>query len=213
MAEGILEKLREAVLALDSKSARRYARRALESGIDPVDIVENALRPGLESIGREFEASKVFLPELVAAGDIASEIGGILERAMVAGRELPSRGSVALGTVKGDIHSIGKNIVGVMMRAEGFRVIDMGVDVSADDFVKAAAEVDAIALSGVLAAASRSMKEIADKVSAQYPARVIITGGAAINPELAMALGVLYGPDAARGVKMLGEALQNRSAT
>ena len=213
MAEGILEKLREAVFALDSKSARRYARRALESGIDPVDIVENALRPGLESIGREFEASKVFLPELVAAGDIASEIGGILERAMVVGRELPSRGSVALGTVKGDVHSIGKNIVGVMMRAEGFRVIDMGVDVSSDDFLKAAAEVDAIALSGSVTAASRSMKEIADKVSAQYPARVIITGGAAINPELAMALGVLYSPDAARGVKMLGEALQNRTAT
>lgn len=207
MTSEILGRLQNAIVGLDAPTAKRLTEEALVDGADPLDIVEKALRPSLDRIGKDFEGGKVFLPELVAAGKIASEVGALLEAAVSGGRDIPVKGTVALGTVKGDIHSIGKNIVGVMMKAFGFKVIDLGVDVSPAEFLEVTPKVDAVAMSGLLTTATRSMKEVIRTVSERHPNKRIITGGAAMNPELAKALGVLYGPDAASGVRMLDKAL------
>jgi 5-methyltetrahydrofolate--homocysteine methyltransferase len=171
--------------------------------VNPLDIIEKGLRPSLDYLGKEFEEYRVALPELVVAGDIATEMGRLVEEALLEGQEIPMKGSIAIGTVKGDIHSIGKNIVGVMMKAYGFKVIDLGADVSPEEFMEVASEVDALGLSGLLTLATRSMKETVAKVVEKYPEKIIIAGGAAMDTDLADRIGVHYGPDAASGVRIL----------
>jgi methanogenic corrinoid protein MtbC1 len=207
MSDEILGRLRAAILELDGEKAQTLTSSAIEAGVSPMDIIEGGLRPCLKELGDDFEAERIFLPELVAVGNIAGEVGDIVEQAMAGDEAAPKQGAIALGTVKGDIHSIGKNIVAVMMKAYGFSVNDLGVDVTPEEFLDAAPEADVVAMSGLLTTATRTMKDVIEQVSDQYPDKIIITGGAAMNPELAKALGVLYGPDAATGVRMLGDTL------
>ena len=207
MSDVILEKLREAIIEIDKDESMKLAKEAVDGGIDPLLVMEKALRPGLDHLGKEFEEFRVALPELVVAGDIATDIGKIVEDALIGGGEIPVKGSIALGTVKGDVHSIGKNIVVVMMKAYGFKVRDLGADVDPNEFLEVAEEVDALGLSGLLTLSTRSMKETIEKVQDRYDEKIIISGGAAMDPDLADRLGVLYGPDASSGVKILEEAL------
>ena len=94
-----------------------------------------------------------------------------------------------------------------MMKAFGFKVVDLGVDVAPEEFLEVVPDVDVVAMSGLLTTATKSMRTTIEQVAEKYSDKVVITGGAAMNPELAKALGVLYGPDAASGVRMLDEAL------
>jgi len=213
MGAELLKDLVDAMLRYDTAQSEKPAKQIVESGTDPLDIIDKALRPTLDRLGKDFENYKVGLPELVVAGDIAMAVSSIVEEGLVSGKEIPVKGKVAIGTVKGDIHSIGKNIVCVMMRAYGFKVLDLGADVSPNEFLKAAEGVDAIGLSGLLTLATRSMKETIDKVMAQHPGKIIIAGGAAMDPGLAEKLGVLYGPDATAGVRILEDELGKRAAS
>jgi 5-methyltetrahydrofolate--homocysteine methyltransferase len=202
-------RLSDAIFELDEDGALEAAREALASGVTARELVEGGIRPALARIGTDFEQGTKFLPELVIAGDIASQVADMVDEALPAGG-VETRGSIALGTVKGDIHSVGKNIVSLMMRASGLRVLDLGTDVSAAEFLRVAPDVDAIGLSGLLTTVSRNMKEIIAAVREQYPESIIITGGACMNQELAGALDVLYGPDAASGTQMLVARLADR---
>jgi 5-methyltetrahydrofolate--homocysteine methyltransferase len=207
MSTEVLDQLKDAIIGLQREEAAKLTKEAIAAGIDPVKVVEKGLRPSLDEIGEAFEATKIFLPELVAAGKIAGEVGDIVEAELAGDKEVPSKGTIALGTVKGDIHSIGKNIVAVMMKAFGFKVVDLGVDVSPEEFLEVVEGVDVVAMSGLLTTATKSMRTTIEQVAEKYSDKVVITGGAAMNPELAKALGVLYGPDAASGVRMLDDAL------
>ncbi len=208
MSTEILDQLREAIVGLKGDEAAKLAKEAIKSGIDPVKVVEQGLRPSLDEIGVAFEANKIFLPELVAAGKIAGVVGDIVEAELKGDKDVLTKGTIALGTVKGDIHSIGKNIVAVMMKAFGFKVVDLGVDVTPEEFLEKAPDVDVIAMSGLLTTATKSMRATIEQLSEKNSDKLVITGGAAMNPELAKALGVMYGPDAASGVRMLDEALK-----
>ena len=208
MSTEILVQLREAIVGLKGDEAAKLAKEAIKSGIDPVKVVEQGLRPSLDEIGVAFEANKIFLPELVAAGKIAGVVGDIVEAELKGDKDVLTKGTIALGTVKGDIHSIGKNIVAVMMKAFGFKVVDLGVDVTPEEFLEKAPDVDVIAMSGLLTTATKSMRATIEQLSEKNSDKLVITGGAAMNPELAKALGVMYGPDAASGVRMLDEALK-----
>ena len=208
MSTEILDQLREAMVGQKGDEAVKLTKEAIQSGIDPVKVVEQGLRPSLDEIGVAFEANEIFLPELVAAGKIAGVVGDIVEAELKGDKDILSKGTIALGTVKGDIHSIGKNIVAVMMKAFGFKVVDLGVDVTPEEFLEKAPEVDVIAMSGLLTTATRSMRATIEQLAEKNSDKLVITGGAAMNPELAKALGVMYGPDAASGVRMLDEALK-----
>jgi 5-methyltetrahydrofolate--homocysteine methyltransferase len=208
MSTDVLDQLKAAITGLKREEAARLTKEAIAAGVDPLQVVEKGLRPSLDEIGEAFEATKIFLPELVAAGKIAAEVGDIVEAELTGGQEVPTKGTIVLGTVKGDIHSIGKNIVAVMMKAFGFKVVDLGVDVAPEEFLEVVEDVDVVAMSGLLTTATKSMRTTIQQVTEKYSDKVVITGGAAMNPELAKALGVLYGPDAASGVRMLDEALK-----
>lgn len=207
MGSDKLIELKEAIEGLQRARAIELTEATLAAGTVPMDVVEQALRPAMQTVGDQFEQGKMFLPELVQVGKIAAEMGGLLEKAMASSGGHAARWSVAIGTVKGDVHVIGKNIVAVMLRAHGFDVRDLGSDVSSEEFLAAAEEVDAIGMSALLTTVTRNIRDIVTAVSAAHPDKVIIAGGAAMNPGLADALGVLYGPDAASGVKLLVETL------
>lgn len=209
--EETLKKLQDSIYEGDRVESEKLAQGALSSGIEPLKVIEEGMKPGLARVGDAYETGELFLPELVGAGDAAVAVGNIVEEALGAGEEVPTKGTFAIGTVKGDIHSIGQSIVSTMMKVNGFKVIDLGVDVSPEEFLEVANNgVDAIGLSALLSLSTRSMKETIEKVSAKYPDVVIIIGGATADPALAKAFGVLFGPDAASAPRILEENLKQR---
>jgi 5-methyltetrahydrofolate--homocysteine methyltransferase len=208
--EGILKKLQDAMYAGNKIEVERLAREALSGGIEPLKVLEEGMRPGLSRVGDAFEAGDLFLPELVGAGDAALAVSNIIEEALGEGEEILRKGTVAVGTVKGDIHTIGKGMVITMMRVNGFKVIDLGVDVSPEEFLEVADKVEAIGLSSLISLSTKSMEETIKKVSSKYPDVVIIIGGAAVDPALAKAFGVLYGADAASAPGLVEENLRRR---
>ncbi len=208
--EGILKKLQDAMYAGNKIEVERLAREALSGGVEPLKVLDEGMRPGLSRVGDAFEAGDLFLPELVGAGDAALAVSNIIEEALGEGEEIPRKGTIAVGTVKGDIHSIGKGMVTTMMRVNGFKVIDLGVDVSPEEFLEVADKVEAIGLSSLISLSTKSMGETIKRVSAKYPDVVIIIGGAAVDPALAKAFGVLYGADAASAPGIVEENLKRR---
>jgi len=139
MTEQILSDLRDAVLYFDPDDARRLAQKALDTGVDPVVALEEGLARPLREIGDRFGTGEAFITELIAAAQ-AMEAGAEVLNEEIARRGAASRkvGTFLIGTVEGDIHSIGKNIVATMLSTAGFEVIDLGTDVPTDAFVDSA---------------------------------------------------------------------------
>jgi len=188
MSEAII-KLKEAIIKYDKNLARQMAVKAVEEGIDPgkiLDVTTEVIR----KIGDGFAKGELFLPDLVGAASAMSEAISIVEMEIEkSGKKVEKLGTVVLGTVKGDIHDIGKTMVKTFLVAENFRVIDLGVDVSPEEFIKAIEKYnpEILALSALLTttiAEQRKIidtlkdKEIRDKVK-------VIIGGASTNQEFA----------------------------
>jgi len=185
-------------------------RRALDEGTDPLKLVEG-LREGMSIVGRHFEAKEYFLSELIMSAEIFKEAIALIEPHLTAGAG-PSKGSVVIGTVKGDIHDIGKNIVATLLRCEGYDVYDLGVDIPPASFVDKLKETGApvLALSGLLTLAFDSMKETVESVTeAGLKDKVkVIIGGGPVNEKVVEYSGAdAFGVDAAQAVKMVDEYL------
>lgn len=209
--EETLRKLQDATYAGNMVEAECLAREALSCGMDPLKVIEEGMKPGLLRIGDDFEAGVLFLPELISAGDAALAVGDIIEEVLADAKEIIQyKGTFAIGTVKGDVHTIGKSIVATMMRVNGFKVMDLGVDVSPEEFLEVADQVEAIGLSCLISLSTRSMEETIMKVKSKYPDVVIIIGGAALDPARAKSFGVLYGADAASAPRIVEENLERR---
>ena len=149
----VIENLRKAVLDLDVDRVRAVAQEAVQLGMDPIEAIDEGLAKGVRTIGDKFAAGEAFLTELVMAGE-AMKAGVEVLRPVILQRKLhrKSTGIVVIGTVRGDIHDIGKNIVAVMLEAAGFEVNDLGVDVPPDKFLNKTKESKAqiVAMSALL---------------------------------------------------------------
>jgi len=207
--EDILQSLQNAIFDGNKSNSESLARQALSSGIPPLKIISHGLQPSLARIGDAFESNEIFLPELVCSGEASLTVSNVVEQALSSGEKIPTKGSIAIGTVKGDIHSIGKSLVTTMMKVNGFKVLDLGVDVSPEEFLDAAGDVQAVGLSGLLSLSTRAMEETIKQVSAKFPNVLIIIGGAAVDPALAKAFGVLYGTDAASAPRIVEANLRS----
>jgi len=141
----VLEELASSVEEMDPDKVMVLSKRAVDAGINPADIVENGIAKGLRRVGERFEKGEAFLTDLVGAAAAAKEaLDNILRPALAEARTTQrSLGKVVLGTVSGDVHDIGKNIVAAMLFASGFEVVDLGTDVSVDDFASRSSEVGA----------------------------------------------------------------------
>ena len=162
----ILEEISESVVDIDFKKSKRLVRKALKEGVAPLDIVLKGLSRGMEKVGELYEASEYFEAELIASGQVMQEAMEIVNPHMEAKR-MESPGTLIIGTVRGDLHDIGKNMVIAMMRSAGFEIVDLGVDVGPKEFVRAIEKVEGpalVAMSALLTTTMPAMKEIVDEI-------------------------------------------------
>lgn len=206
MSEIIFGQLRDAVIALDGDKAREAAKRGVDDGLDPLDLINEGIRSALDLLGERFASGDLFLPELMLAAKAADEALGVLEPELLRrGGSAEKLGRVLMATVEGDIHDIGKNIVALLMKSAGFEVVDIGVDKRGEEILAAAREhgVDVIGLSALLTTTMPRMREVLELlqesgVRDQYK---VMVGGAPVTQEFADMIGADgYGADAIRAV-------------
>ncbi|ATW27182.1 cobalamin B12-binding domain-containing protein [Candidatus Formimonas warabiya] len=181
-----------AVERIDEKRAMELVENRLQNGIDPLFIQEQ-IRIGMEKVGELYEKGECFIADLIMVGNLFKSILEMEEMKPRLNASANKAGSIVLGTAFGDLHDIGKNIFGSMMKAVGFEVIDLGIDVSAEDFCKAVQEIqpDIVGISGVLTLALDSMKVIIgelEKAGLRDKVKIIL-GGNCINPGAGSGLG------------------------
>jgi trimethylamine corrinoid protein len=186
MSERILKELREAVLYFDDDEARRLAEEAVAAGMDPVMVLEEGLAKALREVGDSFGRGEAFVTELIAAAQTMETGAGVLNEEIARlGASRKAVGRFMIGTVEGDIHSIGKNIVKTMLTAAGFEVIDLGVDIKAETFVEKAREhePDIIGLSALMTTTMVMQRDVIKALmDAELKKRAkVIVGGAPVT--------------------------------
>lgn len=203
-----LQSLHTAILNGDAKTAKSVTEQALASGVEPLKLVQEYMVPAMAEVGRRFECNEYFVPELLLA---ARAMKGALEliRPLLTASGVQPVGRVALGTVKGDLHDIGKNLVAAMLEGGGYEVIDLGVNVSPEQFVAAVKEknVHIIALSALLTTTMPSMKttiEALKQAGIRDQVKVLI-GGAPITQRYADEIGADGFGDSAAGAVSLAK--------
>ena len=198
-------KLAQAVIDGDPEKAKKLAQQALEQGLDPMACISKGLTKGMDRVGELFANGEYFLPDLIIGGEAMKAALSVLEPVLVGGQERETMGRVVLGTVKGDLHEIGKTLVGTMLTANGFQVIDIGVDRSADEFIAAIEETNAT-LVGASALLTTTIPEQQKIVEALTEAGLrdkvkMMVGGAPVTQAWADEIGADgYGEDAIRAV-------------
>jgi corrinoid protein of di/trimethylamine methyltransferase len=194
MANDILMDITSSLVECEPDLTARLTDEALETGVEPLAIIDRGLVPGMEVVGQKFEAGEYFLPQLVIAANAMQQAMESLEPALYARQQVTeSAGRVVIGTVEGDIHEIGKSLVATMLSANGFRVYDLGVDVSPAIFVDKVRETkaDLLGLSALLTTTMTAQREVIQAVEeAGIRDRVkVMVGGAPVTQEWADAIG------------------------
>jgi corrinoid protein of di/trimethylamine methyltransferase len=186
MNEELFQKMSQSILDGDSDVAIALAKQSIEAGIDPLDAIANGFVPGVNQVGESFACGQAFLPELVMAGEAMKAAIATLEPEMQKrGTSRQVFGKVVLATVEGDIHEIGKTLVGTMLSASGFQVYDLGVDVPTAKIIEKVQEVDAdlVGLSALLTTTMVKQKEVIDemdKLGLRKKVKVMV-GGAPVT--------------------------------
>ncbi len=196
----------EAITDMREDDALKLTGELLESGADPLAILD-ACREAMTAVGQRFEAGEYFVPELILAGEILKSISAKVKPRLTKSAEAKQGARVLLGTVKGDIHDIGKDIVNFMLDVNGFQVTDLGVDVPPEKFVEQIKHLQppVVALSGFLTLSYTSMKEAVDAIKAaglRDKVKIMIGGGAVDEQICAYAGADAFGKDAMAAVSL-----------
>jgi dimethylamine corrinoid protein len=201
-----IKMLREAILSYDAEAALRIAKDAIKAEVDPIEAIENGIAAGIREVGEKFQRFEVFLPHLVMASDATTEAMKVLVEAVPKDRVgAVKRGRIVVGTVEGDLHDLGKNVVVMMLKAAGFEVFDLGKDVQTNVLVERAQDLDAdlIAVSSLMTTTrpyQRELVEELDRLGLRTRFKVLV-GGGPVTKEWAEEIGADgYGRDAMEGV-------------
>lgn len=216
ISEELGQQLAEALRTGESESAGELAEAMIESGTEPLDIVQKILIPTLTKVGDDFQAFRIFLPELMMAGEAAQRVTAVVEAAtLAAGQETISSGTVVLGQVEGDLHDIGRNIVGTLLNSHGFKVVNIGRDVAPSAFLDAAEreKADIIALSALMTTtlpAQRRTIGLFNEVGQRHKYKIIV-GGGAVSRSWADEIGAEgYAQDAAGAVGLCKQLMREQ---
>lgn len=212
MTEKIFEELMAAVVDMKHEEAAEITSRGIESGLSAVAILNGALIPALDRVGILFQEGDYFLPDVLMSVKAYNGSYQILEPLLREG-EYVSKGLIMLGTVEGDIHEIGKNILLALLQGNGFDVVDLGVNVATDSFLEKAKEInpDIIGMSALLTTTMPAMKDVIDLFSEEGIRNrfKFIIGGAPLNQRFADDIGADgYGEDAQAGVELVKRLMQ-----
>jgi 5-methyltetrahydrofolate--homocysteine methyltransferase len=216
--EPILVKLGEAVEAgkVDKNSpyppqlkgedgADELAREALDRGVAPNLLLTEALVPAMDRVGQKFSENKIFVPQMLMSAKAMSAAMGHLKPYFQSG-DVKTKGTFIIGTVKGDLHDIGKNLVAMMVEGGGWTIVDLGVDVNEDTFNQAVADHPGaiVGLSALLTTTMANMEEIVRKVKEVHPGTKVLVGGAPLNDDFRAKIGAdFYSPDPRGAVEYL----------
>lgn len=207
MSEELYKKLAQAVIDGEPEDAEALANQAIDQGIDPLACINQGLMVGIQEVGELFSKGDYFLPELIIGADTMKKALDILEPALVGGQKREVVGRVVLGTVVGDLHEIGKTLVGTMLTANGFDVIDIGVDKTPEEFIAAVKEADAdiVGASALLTTTMLQQKKLIESLEAaglRDKVKVMV-GGAPVTESYAKEIGADgYAEDAISAVDM-----------
>ena len=187
-----LKKLYDAIVSGDAKTSQAMTQQALAEGVDPLKLVNEQMVPAMDEVGRRFEANEYFVPELLISARAMKAALELIRPLLVARGDKPV-GRVAIGTVKGDLHDIGKNLVASLLEGGGFEVIDLGVNVSPEKFIETvnSKQANVIAMSALLTTTMPSMKTTIDalkQAGVREKVKVLI-GGAPITQKYADEIG------------------------
>jgi len=202
----VLEKISDALQEGNSAEVSKLVKQAIDAKMPPQDILNDGLIDGMSKIGAKFKCNEVYVPEVLMAAR-AMHAGLNLLKPLLAAKGIQPKGKVILGTVRGDLHDIGKNLVGMMLQGAGFAVTDLGNDVPAERFIDAVKKEGAtiVGLSALLTTTMPNMKDVIAKfVESGIRSKVkILVGGAPLTAEYAREIGADgYAPDAASAVEV-----------
>ncbi|MGQ9566942.1 MAG: cobalamin B12-binding domain-containing protein [Anaerolineae bacterium] len=208
MNDDILKRITDSLVQGDPDAAVDLTRQALAAGLEPLEILNRGLMPGMEIVGEKFASGEYFLPHLVVAASGMQGAMALLEPALRARQQVFQKaGTVVIGTVRSDIHEIGKSLVATMLSASGFQVVDLGVDVPTEAFVAKVQEVqaDILGLSALLTTTMAVQREVIEALAAaglRDQVRVMV-GGAPVSQEWAEDIGADgYAEDAIGAVEL-----------
>jgi len=189
----------------DQDGADELAKRALEEGVKPDEILENALIPAMDRVGNKFSRKEIYVPQMLMAAKAMNSALVHLKPFFMSG-ETKRKGRFVIGTVSGDLHDIGKNLVAMMIEGGGWEVIDLGVDVGAEKFLKALDDNPGavIGLSALLTTTMENMKNIVKAIKEKHSSSKILIGGAPVTMEYCEKIGAdFYSPDPSGAVNYL----------
>jgi corrinoid protein of di/trimethylamine methyltransferase len=208
MSQELFDTMRQAIIDGDDVAAVAAAEKALATGVPPLDAIENGFVTGLKEVGDQFGQGELFLPDMMLAARAMKRAVAVLEPAMAAaGTTRAAVGKVVIGTVKGDIHEIGKNLVAMMLTASGFEVHDLGVDVPVERFTDKAREVgaDIVGVSALLTTTMAGQRTVIEALAAAglRPQVKVMVGGAPVTRGWAEQIGADgYSEDAVGAVAL-----------
>lgn len=201
----ILKSIADSLQQGDEEQVLALTRAAIEQQVAPKQILDEGLIAGMTAVGEQFRQHEIFLPDVLLAAK-AMDAGLDALKPLLEGEQIPTAGRVVIGTVKGDLHDIGKNLIGVMLRGAGFEVVDLGKDVTPERFCQIAREEQAqvIGMSALLTTTMPVMKQVVDLLAAQGMVGKVhtIVGGAPVSADFARGIGAdAYAYDAANAVE------------
>lgn len=201
----LLKKMKTAVMEGEIDEVIAYVEEALEQGTDPIDILEQGLVAGMDEVGQRFKSGNMFVPEVLMAAN-AMQAGNDLLKPLMVGNARKTKGKIVIGTVEGDLHDIGKKIVGMMLEGAGYEVIDLGIDVTPERFIGALEEsqADAVGMSAMLTTTMTVMKKVTDILKEKESLKdvKIMIGGAPVTPAYAEQIGAKFSYDAPSAVEL-----------
>jgi 5-methyltetrahydrofolate--homocysteine methyltransferase len=202
--ESLLHEIHQGILEGRHTLVETRVQAAIKAGIPPADLLEQGMIAAMNEVGRLFEVGEYYVPEMLLSAR-AMQAGLVVLRPHLKEANVEATGRVAVGTVKGDLHDIGKNLVAMMLEGAGFEIIDLGADVTPEQFVAAADQVDMIGLSALLTTTMPTMQTVIEALIAtgkRERVRVIV-GGAPVTASFAESIGADgYAPDASRAVRL-----------
>ena len=185
--------------------ADELAREALASGVAPTSVLTDALVPAMDRVGQKFSENKIFVPQMLMSAKAMGAAMAHLKPFFQSG-DVKTKGTFIIGTVKGDLHDIGKNLVAMMVEGGGWTIVDLGVDVNEDTFNNTLAEHPGaiVGLSALLTTTMANMEEIVQKIKEVHPGTKVLIGGAPLNDDFRKKIGAdFYAPDPRGAVEYL----------
>lgn len=201
----MLNKIANAVVNCEIDMIEAYVYGAKGQGLGAKQILDEGLVKGMDEVGRRFSDGELFVPEVLMAANTMQKGMDLIREELVSSGNNQSKGRIVMGTVKGDLHDIGKKLVGMMLEGAGYEVIDLGVDVDPEIFVEKAREFDAdfVGMSAMLTTTMMEMRTVAERMKAEGLKAVLMVGGAPLTAEFAESFGANYSHDAASAVELI----------